>query len=75
MAHRTIAASLVDQLAQSGVRRVYGVVGDSLNNVVNEIRLHPDIEWIGVRNEEAGAFAAGAEAELTGRLTACAGSL
>src|SRR5688572_17188825 len=74
MAHPTVAASLVAQLISAGVRRVYGVVGDSLNAFVEEIRLHPEIQWVGVRHEEVGAFAAGAEAQLTGQLAACAGS-
>jgi hypothetical protein len=50
------------------------VVGDSLNPVVDAIRRHDGIDWVHVRHEEAGAFAAGAEAQLTGRLVACAGS-
>jgi hypothetical protein len=50
------------------------VVGDSLNPVVDAIRRHDGIDWVQVRHEEAGAFAAGAEAQLTGRLVACAGS-
>ncbi|HSZ31300.1 MAG TPA: thiamine pyrophosphate-binding protein, partial [Pseudonocardiaceae bacterium] len=58
----------------AGVRRVYGVVGDSLNPVVDGIRRTAGIEWVGVRNEEVGAFAAAAEAQLTGRLAVCAGS-
>src|SRR4051812_27247490 len=74
MARRTIAGSLVDHLVNAGVRRIYGVVGDSLNNIVNEIRTRSYIDWIGVRHEEVGAFAAGAEAQLTGQLAACAGS-
>jgi pyruvate dehydrogenase (quinone) len=75
----TIAQQLVEVLVQSGVRRVYGVVGDSLNPVVDAIRRtggaeRGGIDWIYVRNEEAGAFAAGAEAQLTGQLAVCAGS-
>src|SRR5699024_10845814 len=56
------------------VQRIYGVVGDSLNPVVDAVRRTEGIDWIHVRNEEAGAFAAGAEARLTGRLAVCAGS-
>jgi len=56
------------------VERIYGVVGDSLNPVTDALRLNNKVKWIHVRNEEAGAFAAGAEAQLTGKLTACAGS-
>jgi pyruvate dehydrogenase (quinone) len=74
MAGQTIAGQLIDILVQAGVRRVYGVVGDSLNPVLDAIRRTPGIEWVAVRHEEAAAFAAGAEAQITGRLTACAGS-
>ncbi|WP_405021494.1 pyruvate dehydrogenase [Kitasatospora sp. NBC_00070] len=65
---------MVEVLRQAGVERVYGVVGDSLNPVVDAIRRTDGIEWVHVRNEEAGAFAAAADAELTGRLAVCAGS-
>ncbi|WP_223148262.1 MULTISPECIES: pyruvate dehydrogenase [unclassified Actinotalea] len=61
-------------LRAAGVERVYGVVGDSLNPVVDAIRRTDGIEWVHVRNEEAGAFAAAAEAQITGRLAVCAGS-
>ena len=70
----TVGEQLVHVLRQAGVTRVYGVVGDSLNPVVDAIRRTEGIEWIHVRNEEAGAFAAAAEAHLTGRLAVCAGS-
>src|SRR6185295_2299421 len=70
----TVAEQLVEVLIQAGVARVYGVVGDSLNPFVDAIRRTEGIEWIHVRNEEAGAFAAAAEAHLTGRLAVCAGS-
>jgi pyruvate dehydrogenase (quinone) len=75
----TVADQLVDVLVQAGVRRIYGVVGDSLNPVVDAIRrsggsAKGGIDWVHVRNEEAGAFAAAAEAQLTGRLAVCAGS-
>jgi pyruvate dehydrogenase (quinone) len=73
MPHR-IADELVSRLAEAGVERIYGVVGDSLNPVTDALRLNNKVKWIHVRNEEAGAFAAGAEAQLTGKLTACAGS-
>jgi pyruvate dehydrogenase (quinone) len=73
MAHR-IADALVSRLAEAGVERIYGVVGDSLNPVTDALRLNSKVKWIHVRNEEAGAFAAGAEAQLTGKLAACAGS-
>ncbi|TNC26540.1 pyruvate dehydrogenase [Amycolatopsis alkalitolerans] len=74
MARPTVAEQFVQVLVQAGVSRVYGVVGDSLNPVVDAIRRTGGIEWVHVRNEEAGAFAAAAEAELTGRLAVCAGS-
>ena len=70
---RTYAQQLVDALERQGVERIYGVVGDSLNPIVDAVRTSP-IEWIHVRNEEAAAFAAGAESLLTGRLAVCAGS-
>ena len=70
----TIGEQLVEVLRQAGVARVYGVVGDSLNPFVDAIRRTEGIEWIHVRNEEAGAIAASAEAHLTGRLAVCAGS-
>lgn len=69
-----IAEQLVDVLVQARVERVYGVVGDSLNPIVDAIRRRPGIEWAHVHNEEAGALAASAEAQLTGRLAVCAGS-
>jgi len=62
----TVGEQLVQVLRQAGVARVYGVVGDSLNPFVDAIRRTEGIEWIHVRNEEAGAFAAAAEAQLTG---------
>ncbi|MER7705305.1 pyruvate dehydrogenase [Kitasatospora sp. NPDC097605] len=70
----SVAEQMVAVLRQAGVERVYGVVGDSLNPVVDAIRRAEGIAWVHVRNEEAGAFAAAAEAELTGRLVVCAGS-
>ena len=71
---RSVAEHLVDTLAQAGVRRVYGIVGDSLNPVTDAIRRSGTVKWIDVRHEESGAFAAGAEAQLTGNLAVCAGS-
>jgi len=70
----SVAEQMVEVLRQAGVERVYGVVGDSLNPVVDAIRRTEGISWVHVRNEEAGAFAAAADAELTGRLAVCAGS-
>ncbi|GAA0492778.1 pyruvate dehydrogenase [Streptomyces sp. NPDC046215] len=74
MAKQTVAEQFVDVLVRAGVRRLYGVVGDSLNPVVDAVRRTSGIDWVQVRHEEAAAFAAGAEAQLTGRLAACAGS-
>ncbi|MFB7898352.1 pyruvate dehydrogenase [Streptomyces xiamenensis] len=74
MARQTVAEQFVDTLVRSGVRRLYGVVGDSLNPVVDAIRRDRSIDWIQVRHEETAAFAAGAEAQIAGRLAACAGS-
>jgi pyruvate dehydrogenase (quinone) len=71
---KTIATKLVAQLIQAGVKRVHGVTGDSLNGIVDVIRQSKEIEWIHYRHEEAAAFAAGAEAQLTGTLAVCAGS-
>jgi pyruvate dehydrogenase (quinone) len=71
---RSVADQLVDQLVTAGVRRMYGIVGDSLNPIVDAIRRTDGIEWVHVRHEEAAAFAAAADAELTGTLAACAGS-
>jgi pyruvate dehydrogenase (quinone) len=74
MGRLTLAEQLVEVLHQVGVERVYGVVGDSLNPIVDAIRRTEGIEWVHVHNEEAAAFAAAAEAQLTGRLGVCAGS-
>lgn len=74
MSQRTVAATIIEMLAAAQIRRIYGIVGDSLNGIVDEVRRHPAIEWVGVRHEETGAFAAGAEAQLSGRLAVCAGS-
>jgi pyruvate dehydrogenase (quinone) len=74
MGSATLADQLLEVLLEAGVQRIYGVVGDSLNPVVDAIRRTDGIEWVHVRNEEAGAFAAAAEAQLTGRLAVCAGS-
>ena len=71
---RRVADELVTRLVNAGVQRMYGIVGDSLNPVTDAVRRNGKLQWIHVRHEEAGAFAAGAEAQLTGRLTACAGS-
>ena len=70
----TVADRIVQSLVQAGARRIYGVVGDSLNSIVDAIRRTPEMQWVAVRHEEAAAYAAGAEAQTTGRLGACAGS-
>ena len=73
--HTTVIADLfMDTLHLAGVERIYGVVGDSLNGLVDSLRRKGKIDWVHVRNEEAAAFAAGAEAQTTGRLAVCAGS-
>ena len=74
MAKSTIANIIVETLASIGVRRIYGVPGDSLNGITDAIRTHKSVDWIHTRNEEAAAFAAGADAHLTGTLAVCAGS-
>ncbi|HEV2638535.1 MAG TPA: thiamine pyrophosphate-dependent enzyme [Actinocrinis sp.] len=71
----TIAEQLVTTLADLGVRTVWGVVGDALNPVTDAIRREPRIEWIGTRHEEAAAFAAGAQAQLSGTLGVCMGTV
>jgi pyruvate dehydrogenase (quinone) len=74
MAKKKVADLLVEVLAEAGVRQVYGVSGDSLNGITDSIRARKQIQWIHVRHEETAAFAAGAEAHLTGQLAVCAGS-
>ncbi len=79
MASKTVADQLVSQLVEAGVRRIYGIVGDSLNPVVDAVRrtggaAEGGIDWIHVRHEEAAAFAAAADAQVTGELAVCAGS-
>ncbi len=71
---KTVADQIVETLAAIGVRRIYGIVGDSLNGLTDAIRRHGKIAWIHVRHEEVAAFAAGAEAHLTDGLAVCAGS-
>src|SRR6202162_6416070 len=74
MAKKRVADVLVDTLVAAGVKRVYGLVGDSLNGVTDAIRPRKNLQWVPVRHEETAAFAAGAEAQLTEQLTVCAGS-
>jgi pyruvate dehydrogenase (quinone) len=71
---RTVAEQFAETLSAAGVKRVYGIVGDSLNGLTDAIRRQGRIEWVHVRHEEVAAFAAGAEAHLTGELAVCAGS-
>jgi pyruvate dehydrogenase (quinone) len=71
---KTVADQFAETLAAAGVKRIYGIVGDSLNGLTDSIRRQGKIEWIHVRHEEVAAFAAGAEAHLTGELAVCAGS-
>jgi pyruvate dehydrogenase (quinone) len=71
---KTVADQFAETLASAGVKRIYGIVGDSLNGLTDAIRRQAKIEWVHVRHEEVAAFAAGAEAHLTGELAVCAGS-
>jgi pyruvate dehydrogenase (quinone) len=71
---KNVAEIFVETLIAAGVKRIYGVVGDSLNGLTEAIRRSEKIEWIHVRHEEAAAFAAGADAHLTGTIAVCAGS-
>src|SRR6266481_1975126 len=69
-----VADRIVETLEAAKVRRIFGLVGDSLNGITESLRVRDKIEWIAVRHEEVAAFAAGAEAQLTGELAVCAGS-
>ena len=71
---KKVADLFVDVLLEAGVQRVYGVSGDSLNGITDSIRTRQEIQWVHTRHEEVAAFAAGAEAHLTGKLAVCAGS-
>src|SRR6201990_1627347 len=71
---KTVADQFAETLAAAGIKRIYGIVGDSLNGLTDSIRRQGKIEWVHVRNEEVAAFAAGAEAHVTGQLAVCAGS-
>jgi pyruvate dehydrogenase (quinone) len=71
---RTVADQMVETLAAAGVERIYGIVGDSLNGFTDALRRHGGIRWLHVRHEEVAAFAAGADAHVTGGLAVCAGS-
>ena len=61
----TVAESIIEALAQAGIRQVWGVVGDALNPLTDALRRQDGMDWVGVRHEEAAAFAAGAQAQLT----------
>ena len=74
MAKNNVAELLVQAVKNAGVKRIYGVPGDSLNGLAEALRAHGGIEWVHVRHEETASFAAGAEAHLTGSLAVCAGS-
>src|SRR6201994_2364935 len=69
-----VADRIVESLEAANVQRIYGLVGDSLNGITESLRVRKKIEWIPVRHEEVAAFAAGAQAQLTGELAVCAGS-
>jgi pyruvate dehydrogenase (quinone) len=71
---QTVADQFAKVLVAAGVRRIYGIVGDSLNGLTDALRRQGKIDWVHVRHEEVAAFAAGAEAHLTGELAVCAGS-
>src|ERR1700683_3140503 len=71
---KTVADQFIETLVSAGVKRIYGVVGDSLHGLPDVIRRRGDIEWVHVRHEEVAAFAAAAEAHVTGKLAVCAGS-
>ena len=71
---KSVADQFAETLAAAGVKRIYGIVGDSLNGFTDSIRRQGKIEWVHLRHEEVAAFAAGAEAHLTGSLAVCAGS-
>src|SRR5262245_55246758 len=71
---KTVADQFAETLAAAGVKRIYGIVGDSLNGITDAIRRQKTIEWIHLRHEERAAFAACAEAQLTDSLAVCAGS-
>ena len=71
---KKVADQLVDTLISAGVKRMYAITGDSLNEVNNAVRTNVKLQWIHVRHEETGAYAAGAEAQLTGNIACCSGS-
>lgn len=74
MISRNVAELMVDTLAEAGVERIYGVVGDSLNGLTEALRATGKLRWVHVRHEEVAAFAAAGESQITGDLAVCAGS-
>src|SRR6202034_552493 len=74
MMANNVADLIVTTLEQAGVKRIYGIVGDSLNGLTEALRRRNTIEWVHVRHEEVAAFAASGEAQITGQLAVCAGS-
>src|ERR1700678_1481955 len=74
MTKHRVADMLVETRVSAGVKHIFGLAGDSLNGITDSIRTRKDIRWMPVRHEECAAFAAGAEAHLTGKLAVCAGS-
>src|SRR5476651_2852915 len=71
---QTVASMVARTLEQAGVKRIWGVTGDSLNGLSDSLNRMGTIKWMGTRHEEVAAFAAGAEAHVTGQLAVCAGS-
>ncbi|CAM4329733.1 ubiquinone-dependent pyruvate dehydrogenase [Kerstersia similis] len=74
MSIKNVAEYVIGTLAESGVKRIYGIVGDSLNGLTEALRQQKEVEWVGVRHEEVAAFAASGESQVTGELSVCAGS-
>ena len=74
MGNQTVCENLLDILAEAGVKHIFGIPGDAINDLVEAIRTQDKITFIQVRHEEAGAFAASAQAKLTGRLAVCVGT-
>ena len=72
---QTVSEQIIDILIKAGVKHVFGVTGDALNAVVEAIRKNDEIDWVAMRHEETGAFAAYAQAALTGKLAVCAGTV
>src|ERR1700709_710501 len=70
----TVADLIAETLIQAGVKRIFGVVGDSLNGLTEALRKREVIDWVHVRHEEVAAFAAAGESQITGDLAVCAGS-